>query len=65
MMGQGAIVDRSQERLGKSDAGIILLRKIFWREMEAMREGRPTKQWARLEHAEDMPMQSKLSGASV
>ena len=65
MMGQGDIVDRSQERLGKSDAGIILLRKIFWREMEAIRDGRPTKQWARLEHAEDLPIQSKLRGASI
>ena len=62
MMGQGEIVDRSQERLGKSDAGIMLLRKIFWREMEAIREGHPAKQWTRLENAEDMSIQSKLSG---
>jgi len=54
MMGQGLIVDRARERLGKSDSGIMLLRKIFWREMEALREGRPTKAWRRLEHAEDM-----------
>ena len=54
MMGQGATVDRTQERLGKSDAGILLLRKIFWREMEAMRSGQPTKSWRRLGHAEDM-----------
>ena len=65
MMGQGTIVDRTQERLGKSDAGIMLLRKIFWREMEAMRNGRPTKTWRRLEHAEDLPIQGKLSAASV
>ena len=57
MMGQGAIVDRSQELLGKSDAGIMLLRKIFWRELEALRSGRPTKAWRRLEHAEEMPSQ--------
>ena len=49
MMGQGAIVERIDEHLGKSDMGIALLRKIFWREMEAMRNGRPTKQWRRLE----------------
>ncbi|MEA2937789.1 MAG: 5,5-dehydrodivanillate O-demethylase oxygenase subunit [Alphaproteobacteria bacterium] len=54
MMGQGAIVDRSRERLGKSDAGILLLRKIFWRELEALRNGGPTKAWRRLEHAEDL-----------
>jgi 5,5'-dehydrodivanillate O-demethylase oxygenase subunit len=57
MMGQGAVVDRAQERLGQSDAGIMLLRKIFWREMEALREGHPTKTWRRLEHAEDMKSQ--------
>jgi len=57
MMGQGAIADRTQERLGTSDAGIMLLRRIFWREMEAMRNGRPTKAWRRLEHAEAMPVQ--------
>jgi 5,5'-dehydrodivanillate O-demethylase oxygenase subunit len=57
MMGQGAIVDRRSERLGQSDAGIMLLRRIFWREMDAIRDGRPTKRWRRLEHAEDLPVQ--------
>jgi 5,5'-dehydrodivanillate O-demethylase len=47
IMGQGTIVDRARERLGKSDAGIVLLRRIFWREMEAVRTGRPTKQWTK------------------
>ena len=37
MRGQGSIADRAHERLGKSDAGIVLLRRIFWREIEAMR----------------------------
>ena len=44
-VGQGAIVDRSQERLGKSDAGIILLRKIFRRELDAIKDGQPGKDW--------------------
>jgi 5,5'-dehydrodivanillate O-demethylase len=57
VMGQGALVDRSQERLGKSDAGIALLRRIFWREMEEIREGRPTKQWRRLRAAAELPRQ--------
>jgi len=65
MMGQGAIVDRTRERLGQSDAGIILLRRIFWREMEAMRSGRPTKQWRRLAHAEEMPVQGRREPASA
>ena len=40
LRGQGVIVDRSQERLGQSDAGIALLRRIFLRELEAIRNGR-------------------------
>ena len=44
-VGQGAIVDRSQERLGKSDAGIILLRKIFRRELDAIKNSLPGKKW--------------------
>jgi 5,5'-dehydrodivanillate O-demethylase len=44
-VGQGAIVDRSKERLGKSDAGVILLRKIFRREMAAIKKRQPGKDW--------------------
>lgn len=44
-VGQGPIVDRSRERLGRSDEGVILLRKIFHREMDLQREGRPMKAW--------------------
>jgi 5,5'-dehydrodivanillate O-demethylase oxygenase subunit len=57
VMGQGALVDRSQERLGKSDAGIALLRRIFWREIDEIRMGRPTKQWQRLAAATELPRQ--------
>jgi 5,5'-dehydrodivanillate O-demethylase len=44
-LGQGAIADRSNERLGASDAALILLRKIWERELQALAEGRPLKQW--------------------
>jgi 5,5'-dehydrodivanillate O-demethylase len=57
LRGQGRIVDRSQERLGASDAGIALLRRIFLRELDAIAEGRPTKRWARLAEAAHMPIQ--------
>ncbi len=43
--GQGAIADRSNERLGRSDAAIILWRKILERELRAMDQGRKLKQW--------------------
>jgi 5,5'-dehydrodivanillate O-demethylase oxygenase subunit len=53
--GQGVICDRSQENLSTSDAGVAFLRRIFLRELEAIRQGRPTKQWARLEEAQHLP----------
>jgi 5,5'-dehydrodivanillate O-demethylase len=47
MMGQGAIVDRPNETLGNADVAIQLLRRIWRRELQALRDGRPMKQWAR------------------
>jgi 5,5'-dehydrodivanillate O-demethylase len=44
-MGQGPIVDRSDERLGRSDTNVILLRKLWERELRALAEGRPLTQW--------------------
>ena len=57
-VGQGAIVDRANERLGKSDAGVALVRRIFLRELAALRAGKPAKTWRKLEHAVDLPRQS-------
>ena len=48
-VGQGSIVDREHERLGPSDAGVILLRKIWSRELRALAESKPLKQWSRPE----------------
>jgi 5,5'-dehydrodivanillate O-demethylase len=48
-LSQGTIADRTQERLGQSDAVVILLRKIWARELRALAEGRPLKEWARPE----------------
>ncbi len=56
-VGQGAIADRLNERLGRSDAGIALLRRIFWREMDAVRAGRGIKEWRALDEPVDLPMQ--------
>ncbi|MGD9943056.1 MAG: Rieske 2Fe-2S domain-containing protein [Burkholderiaceae bacterium] len=54
LIGQGAIADRAGECLGASDVGIALLRRILWREMEAVRSGAPTKQWQRLERGSEL-----------
>jgi len=47
-VGQGAIVDRTRERLVSSDLGVALVRRLFLREMAARRAGKPTKNWVRL-----------------
>jgi 5,5'-dehydrodivanillate O-demethylase oxygenase subunit len=44
-VGQGAIADRASERLGKSDEGVILLRKIFRRELAAAKLPSGPKAW--------------------
>ncbi len=48
-VGQGTIPDRANERLGRVDVGVIILRKIWERELRALADGRPLKQWTRLE----------------
>lgn len=45
LVGQGAIADRSNERLGRTDVAIILLRKIWERELKKLAAGRPLKKW--------------------
>jgi 5,5'-dehydrodivanillate O-demethylase oxygenase subunit len=44
---QGRITDRSQDWLGQSDKGVILLRRIWERELKALAEGGPLKDWRR------------------
>jgi 5,5'-dehydrodivanillate O-demethylase len=45
--GQDRIHDRKREHLGASDAGIALARRLFFREMEAIRTGSATKEWTK------------------
>jgi 5,5'-dehydrodivanillate O-demethylase len=63
--GQGVIVDREAENLSTSDAGIIFLRKIFYRELEAIRDGRPIKAWARLADKVDLKQPPALDAAKA
>jgi 5,5'-dehydrodivanillate O-demethylase oxygenase subunit len=44
---QGAIPDRENETLGRSDTGVVLLRQIWQRELAALAEGGPLKKWTR------------------
>ena len=44
-MGQGRIVDRTTEHLGRSDHMVVTFRRIWQRELRALAEGRPLKDW--------------------
>lgn len=46
-IGQGRIADRNHERLGRADVGVILIRKLWLRELLAQEEGRSSKEWRR------------------
>ena len=61
--GQGAIVDREAENLSTSDAGIIFLRKVFYRELEAVRDAKPIKDWARLAEKVELKQPPALDAA--
>jgi 5,5'-dehydrodivanillate O-demethylase oxygenase subunit len=64
-LGQGRIVDRGQERLGKSDAGIILMRSLFRREMEAVQQGLPGKRWQPKTDTTPLPVPPGVPGIPV
>jgi len=55
--GQGIIADRELEMLGRSDLGVVTLRRIFWRELDALRNGRPTKTWRKRALPLNLPTQ--------
>lgn len=42
-VGQGAITDRTREKLGQSDMGIVMMRNRYFKEIEAMQQGKPLK----------------------
>lgn len=42
---QGAVADRSHERLGRVDEAVILKRKVWQRELQALADGEPLKEW--------------------
>jgi 5,5'-dehydrodivanillate O-demethylase len=46
-VGQGPMVNHAGERLGRMDAGILLVRRLWQRELRAMAEGKPMKTWQR------------------
>lgn len=45
LVGQGGIPDRSRDRLGRTDLGVILLRKLWMRELTALATDGVLKAW--------------------
>lgn len=48
-VGQGALANHAAEHLGRMDQGVLLVRRIWERELEALAAGRPLKRWERTE----------------
>jgi len=46
-VGQGRIADRTGDRLGRADVGVIAIRKLWARELDNAISGRPLKHWKR------------------
>ena len=46
-IGQGRLADRSAERLGRADVGVVLTRRLWRRELAALLNGEPLKHWTR------------------
>ena len=55
--GQGTLADRMSENLAQTDIGIVILRRIFWRELDLIRAGKPVKKWHKLEKTPELPIQ--------
>jgi len=55
--GQARVTAREDEILGRSDLGIVTLRKLFFRELELIEAGQPTKAWRSLQDADALPVQ--------
>jgi 5,5'-dehydrodivanillate O-demethylase len=46
-VGQGRVADREAERPGRADTGVIAIRRVWNRELSAMADSRPLKDWTR------------------
>jgi len=62
-MGLGPIADQApQERLGRSDAGVILMRKLWQEELQALADGRPLRRWNRPENPVWSQLKARATG---
>ena len=63
-VGQGPIELRKYENLGRSDMALILQRKIWVRELQALADGKPLTPWARTERLAELRSYSHVPEAS-
>jgi len=63
---QGEIVDRTQEHLGRSDAGVAMLRKMFKENMQRVEEGKDPLGTIRIHHdCIELPCEKDKFGAGT
>ena len=65
LSGQGLIYSRDGERLGTSDEPMILLRRLYERELKALAEGRPLKAWQRERDKLELGIEAKAQIAAA
>ena len=53
-VGQGAVADRENEHLGRIDSGLIMVRRVWQRELRALAEGLPLTDWREPDGVADM-----------
>lgn len=59
MLGQGAIADRKKEHLGSADEGVVMLRRLYAREIKSILNGKSSTRWA---NTMPMPHPGSLPG---
>src|SRR6202040_977936 len=65
LVGQGKIADRTTEYLGSADRGILMLRKLWLEQIEAVRQGRDPKGIIRKTSGEEIIETKDLGNALV
>lgn len=63
--GQERLTRREDEILGKSDLGIVTLRRLFWRELDLLQSDQPTKAWRSLNRPLELPRQPGAQKATA
>ena len=63
--GQERLTRREDEILGKSDLGIVTLRRLFWRELDLVQANQPTKPWRSLQAPMELPQQPRAQTQKV